>query len=368
MLFYNPPLIFTSDSAGSPAIIVTGTFTPPAWDFSGNTLVGSIDDTVEDFSGATSVTLQNITEVNGSIIFTNKADVVLASLDGGVLATVTGDVSIGNFTHGPQLSTIDLSNLGTVSGHLTINITYGGLTTSIDLSELSSCSQITVLTNGVLTLPSVPGNCVFLEINGTANTSLPDLTSLSSCTTFIVTSNENVVTAPDFSALSNCTIFNFISSYAGTAVPSMPAAMTSCSDFEFSNTTALVSPPTIPQLASGAQFEFNNHVAMTAGPDCSVIVNLGQFDVSGDVSMVTAPTFPNLKSVSSNAFFSGNAFSQAAVDYLLAVFAALDGTNGTTSWDNSTFYIDGGTNATPSAAGLASIAVLVGRGNTVNHN
>ncbi|CAB4127862.1 hypothetical protein UFOVP98_66, partial [uncultured Caudovirales phage] len=56
------------------------------------------------------------------------------------------------------------------------------------------------------------------------------------------------------------------------------------------------------------------------------------------------------------------------VDGVLASLAALDGTGGTTSYDNMTIDLSGGTNAAPDSAGLASIAILTGRGNTVNHN
>lgn len=61
-----------------------------------------------------------------------------------------------------------------------------------------------------------------------------------------------------------------------------------------------------------------------------------------------------------NAFFSGNALTQAAVDALLAAAVAGGASGGTLA-------LEGGTNATPSAAGLASKATLVGRGWTVTN-
>lgn len=79
-------------------------------------------------------------------------------------------------------------------------------------------------------------------------------------------------------------------------------------------------------------------------------------------SSLTTISIPALTTADSTSYsFNNNALSEATVDHILAKFAAATGVNGT-------LYINGGTNATPSAAGLASKATLVGRGWTVNHN
>lgn len=72
--------------------------------------------------------------------------------------------------------------------------------------------------------------------------------------------------------------------------------------------------------------------------------------------------------------FAGNftattcALTQVTVDNILVKLAALNGTGGTVSYDNKTVNLSGGTNATPSATGLAAKAVLQARGCTVTHN
>lgn len=65
---------------------------------------------------------------------------------------------------------------------------------------------------------------------------------------------------------------------------------------------------------------------------------------------------------------NGNALTQSCVDNILVRLAALDGTNGTTSFDNGPVTLNGGTNAAPSAIGLAAKAILEGRGCTVTTN
>lgn len=67
--------------------------------------------------------------------------------------------------------------------------------------------------------------------------------------------------------------------------------------------------------------------------------------------------------------FSNNALSQATVDHILAVFAAMDGTSGKSNFGTGkTLTLTGGTNATPSNAGVASANIIRARGATVNTN
>ena len=59
---------------------------------------------------------------------------------------------------------------------------------------------------------------------------------------------------------------------------------------------------------------------------------------------------------------------QASIDNILLVLASLDGTNGTTISNNGYIALQGGTNATPSAAGQSAITVLQNRGFSVAYN
>ena len=63
----------------------------------------------------------------------------------------------------------------------------------------------------------------------------------------------------------------------------------------------------------------------------------------------------------SNLNFTNNALTQSCVDNLLVRFAAATG-------DNCTLYLWGGTNATPSATGIAAMVTLLGRGWNVTVN
>jgi hypothetical protein len=83
---------------------------------------------------------------------------------------------------------------------------------------------------------------------------------------------------------------------------------------------------------------------------------------------LTSFSFANtLKLFASNFVTTSNSLNQASVDNILITLAALDGTNGTIAYSTRTVTITGGA-ATPSAAGLAAKAILVGRGCTVTNN
>lgn len=69
-----------------------------------------------------------------------------------------------------------------------------------------------------------------------------------------------------------------------------------------------------------------------------------------------------------NIYAQSCSLNQASVDNILIVLASMDGTNGTTLNGNGTVALNGGSNATPSAAGLAARSTLLSRGFTVSLN
>lgn len=96
--------------------------------------------------------------------------------------------------------------------------------------------------------------------------------------------------------------------------------------------------------------------------------------ILGTVNITSAPVLANfsmgatLKNIGGDFFLVGAALTQASVDGILVQLAGLNGTGGTTSYDNHTVDLSGGTSSTPSATGAAAVVVLQGRGNTVTTN
>jgi hypothetical protein len=92
------------------------------------------------------------------------------------------------------------------------------------------------------------------------------------------------------------------------------------------------------------------------------------FFLNDNTSLTTVSLPSGLLRVDGNFIAANCALSQASVNAILVRLAALDGTAGTTSYDNKTIDMTLGTSAAPSAPGLAAKTTLEGRGCTVNVN
>lgn len=102
-------------------------------------------------------------------------------------------------------------------------------------------------------------------------------------------------------------------------------------------------------------------------------VNMFSLSSHTNLTTVTLGTVGTLKSFGNSysppyISVGGCALNQASVDGILILIASLDGTNGTTLAQNGQIGLAGGTNASPSQAGLDAKAILLSRGFTIDHN
>ncbi len=116
-------------------------------------------------------------------------------------------------------------------------------------------------------------------------------------------------------------------------------------------------------------FRINNSSTLTS-IDVSALEHVGNKEWSFyDCSSLTSVNIgTSLTYVGADMYFTGNALDQTSVDAILVALAALDGTGGTTSYDNHTVDLSGGTNSAPSGTGTTAAGVLTGRGCTVTTN
>ena len=157
---------------------------------------------------------------------------------------------------------------------------------------------------------------------------------------------------------------------------SLPALTTVGTTFSPNNMAALTSL-SLPALTTvGTSFNPSSMAALTS-LSLPAIERIGTNLASGDVINISAAvgaltsfTLPaTLKQVGGtggNVTITSAALDQTSVDSILVRLAALDGTNGTTAFNNRTVTITG-TSAAPSATGLAAKATLVARGCNVTH-
>lgn len=102
-------------------------------------------------------------------------------------------------------------------------------------------------------------------------------------------------------------------------------------------------------------------------------VNMFSLSSHANLTTVTLGTVGTLKSFGNSysppyISVGGCALNEASVDGILILIASLDGTNGTTLAQNGQIGLAGGTNASPSQAGLDAKAILLSRGFTISHN
>jgi hypothetical protein len=262
-------------------------------------------------------------------------------------------------------TTLDFSSLVVATG------SFGGTfpnATSINLDNLTTATgnfnpDIDVVT--ALDLPLLATIGGFFDVNDTTALSFtaPSLTD--------VTGNMNAIfngaTTLDLTALT--TVGGYFSlSYGGGTVDL--SALVSVGG-KFTLTLPNVTSIDLSALTTITGVLSMNNFALVSTVDFPSIVTIGlgiQPDFIGMAGVQNFSLGSGLLLVGGDVEMKSAAFTQATVDGILVSLAALDGTGGTTSYDNHDVDLSGGTSATPSATGLTAKATLILRGNTVTTN
>jgi hypothetical protein len=161
--------------------------------------------------------------------------------------------------------------------------------------------------------------------------------------------------APTTMAALTSMSFNMLNTIVVNFAPSSMAALTSMSFPALGYIGGTLSPTAMPALTTISLSSITNIIG-------------GISLISGTAALTTINLGSPLMAVFGNVTITSAALTQASVDNLLARLAAMNGTGGTTAFSSPRTVTITGTSATPSAAGLASKAILVARGVTVTHN
>lgn len=250
-------------------------------------------------------------------------------------------VAIGNQFNlsAPLLTDISASlpNLQRVGSGFSINSSFN--ITNLNFPQLLYCGALTLNNNNQAIVTSI------------------DFQNLISVGTSINISNQSAVTTFNFNSL------QFV--YANITL----SGLTSLTGIGFVSLTILNN---------------NNNATALNVQNCASLVtfilpSIERIYSSGGSTISFSSGTPNLQvfafgsnlkqvgNTSGNVIFTSCALSQSSVDGILVSLAALDGTNGTTTFNNRIVTITG-TSATPSATGLAAKATLQARGCTVTNN
>ena len=245
------------------------------------------------------------------------------------------------------ISTINLSNTFTpallsASYPNLVVISEGPISSAVLVNSITIISTVLTTFSAPLLLYCNNG----ININGSALTSI-NLNSLASVNAGITFQNT-VLTAISLPSLLICGTLT-IQSNTLLASISLPV-ITSITNIQISGIQSNFTT-------------FNLPLIQYIG-----IVGSGSISILTQTALTTFSFGTSLKAVGGTVSFSGCALNQASVDNILVRLAALDGTGGTVAYSSKTVTLNGGTNSTPSATGLAAKAILVGRGCTVTNN
>ena len=328
-----------------------------------NDLLDTID--LSALTSATAIYISNNADL-ASVLFTN-------------LVTTTGQLYIGSNS---SLANIDFSALTSVYGLLLdTNASY----LSLDLSSVTTLgNSIWAADNNLLTEMLIPnlvtgaGRNIYSDRNNSITTiDLSSIVSLSylrvdACplfTTLIVPSltavsyfsfnNNDSMVSLDLSLVTAMSGYSQITGNALLATLDLSALQTVGASLNINQNASLVSIDlsSLTSCPTELRIESNNDSLVSV--DISSLVTVGNLYIRS--SEVLADIIISNALSSLNIDFSRNALTELSVDTILD---KLD----VAGYSNGTLDLSGGTNATPSAGGLASKANLVGRGWTVTNN
>lgn len=288
----------------------------------------------------TTFTLSSLQRVNASLALTLAA---ATSIDLGALLVVATNYTIS----AALCTTLTTTSITTIGGSITL--TMAALTSASfpALTSMIGSLLVTAASCTSFSMPLLATGMTTLSLTLGAATSI-DLGSLVS-----VSGNTFSITA------ANCTSLTL------TSLVSTPTAIISMNGLK-------VTTLSLPALTTCVGVTATTNAFVTSANFSSLIsIGGGSFNLGSCTNLATFTMSPvgTFKSCTSNFVIVNAALNQASVDAILAVFASLDGTNGTTSFGTGlTLGLNSGTSATPSATGLTNKGIIQARGATVNTN
>ncbi len=327
------PALTTISGAFSPTMSALTSLSLPAL----TTISGAFSPTMSALT--TSLSLNSLTAINATFSLTLNA---LTSLSLNSLTAMNGSFSPTM----NALTSLSLDSLETVSGEFAPTM---NALTSLSLSSLTTISGSFVTTMSALTSLSLDS---LATVSGAFEPTLDALTSLS------LPAFTSGGFYPNVDSCTSMSLPLWHDDGAGEG-------------FGFSTAATAINFPSLVDVTGGWYENGGAGYASVLTFDFPAIVTLAGGVVIGTATSCTALNLGSgLQSAGTNTDFKfqNAALTQASVDDILMKLAALDGTGGTTIFQNQTVNLSGGTSASPGASGITAAATLTGRGCTVVTN
>jgi hypothetical protein len=293
----------------------------------------------------------NNTIYSGSI---NAINAFTVPNQANLLTVSASNLEQADFVWSPGTTALTGLHLPNLKYCNTIN-TSSTVLTNLNLSSLryGSLSITNASSLPALNLPNlVASNGITLSV-ASALTSL-DLTSLANCAAITITGLTSL-TSINLSSLINTGAISLGGAFTSLTFTNLQTIYGNFTIGTSSPSLTSISFPSIVRIANGGTpttaiaLNTSNTAALTTFTLGSGLLQVGTTGTAGSVVITSA------------------ALTQASVDNILVRLAALDGTNGTTTFSSRVVTITG-TSSTPSATGLAAKTTLQGRGCTVTNN
>lgn len=310
--------------------------------------------------------LEGITDFTTATAVLNTSGVTSISMP--VLKATAGLFTVYNC---PLLTSLSLPTLDTAQG-LTLDTLTSLTSVSFALLKYAQGGFSLTVCNA-LTAINFPELLISLAtISFTSSTALATITFPKLQRTEVLNFSGVAVTSLSFPSLTlingSTTFFNI--SFCSVLTSMSAPVLTIVRGLTFTSNPALTTV-TLTTLTDVVEMDLQiqTHTLLTT-ISIPALINVGNRIVcSNNPALVTFSLPTTLKKVGGMVIdVQACALNQASVDNILVRAAALDGTAGTTLFTGGSVNVAGGTNATPSATGLAAKATLISRGCTVANN
>lgn len=347
-----------------------------------------------DLSGTQTLTFNNIGGIQNNFRLGGKSETLLSNVDLKDITVITDHFYLRDL---PALTMFSANNLSYVGNYFQID-NMDNADTQFNFPNLKTVQTFYYTWNDILTnTPQFPAletinNSLYIYYNSAAQNTMT-FDSLRYFGYGAIYQNVGMFAGPVFTALTSFDYLDMNNNDYMTDPPQFPALQSFTSNFTFAGHDSVTSFPATPSMTTSGYINWYQNAVANGGFDFSSLTrSYNTINISENIAMTTAPAFPALvevngallienntsmtggfdlsalKKLDSNFSAANCSLTEVYVDYILTVLAALDGTNGTTSYDSKVVNLSGGSNAIPSATGLAAIAVLEGRGCTVYYN